>query len=197
MACFVIIYVASIVQLSAIILIDKEHGLYWDSRKIMWTILFTILAVIKLEALRDSQKKYLYCIYIAYMVTAVYCDVCTQYVYRFLYIPAVIAGIRVFMLNQPGMNTIMLFCLFSLLNLLLFRRFMGRADTVTFIISVLFFGEIGGNLLLSGLSHMLLSMLFLFLIKWRKIDFMTGSIQPTAFMPYIAAASLCIFIVTC
>lgn len=112
--------------------------------------------------------------------------------HRFLHYQAAAAGLLYFLLYGRGIESGLAVVFFALLQIGFGCRYFGAADAAAFAVSGLFFADrqYPGMILLLGLFHMLLSIVLVFLVKHRQIDFKKGSIEPTAFMPYIAAAAL-------
>ena len=189
---FGLIAIISLICLALIRNFDEENGLTFGKGTVAAAVIYAAAAAGTAWNEQDIAKSVLLCFFFSYMVTASYCDHCTHYVYRFLYFMPFLAGIGYVLLRGISAEDVMSIGIFYLLVIFLFSRYFGRADTVAFLISVLFLGQCGATsgYLLQGMIHMLLSMLLLIVVKRKKINFRKGSMEPTAFMPYIAVMAL-------
>lgn len=193
-----LIVIISFISFALILTCDENNGLRFNGSILAASAVFILASAGVAGSVRDIGREILLCFFFAYLVTASYCDYCTQLVYQFLYIPAFTAGIGYTILARPPLESLFSIGIFYMLNILLFKRYFGRADSVAFMISVLFFTHNQGmvSMLLWGLFHMLLALGLVFVVKHKKIDFKRGCIEPTAFMPYISVAALVLFYIS-
>lgn len=191
---FSLITILSLVYLALILVFDKEHGLVFSKGMMAAAVMYITAAAGVVWSLHNIAEGILVCFLFAYLVTASCCDYCTQLVHRFLYIPAFLAGMGYVWLEGNGSGALVSIGSYILLILLIFKKYFGRADSAAFIISGLFFARKGSSgILLYCLLNMLISIGLVIALKYKKINFKEGSIEPTAFMPFISLAVLIVF----
>lgn len=170
--------------------LDREGGPAWRRREGTGCLVYLLVCAAAASGGHDVVEGMLYCILFTYMAAASYSDLQSKKVYRFFAYPAVAAGAAYMIYSGPGVDQIMSYGIYVLLQLLVFRRFLGRADILAFMVSGLFFFHRGmQSVLLCGMIHMLLAIILLAAVKFRELDRACGRLKtPAAFMPYIAVA---------
>lgn len=190
---FAAITALSLMYLAVILVCDQHSGIKMNGKMLAVSAAYILLAAgaVSRYGRESAAEGALLCFLFAYLAAASYSDVCTKHVYRFLYIPPALAGCAFIALQGLDIERIVPVVIYIFLLAVLFDRYFGRADTIAFMITSCFFTHRNGiDILMSGFLHMLFSIVLVIIIKHKKINFKDGSIEPTAFMPYIAVAAL-------
>lgn len=170
--------------------LDPGGGPAWRPGEGTGCLVYLLVCAAAVSGCNDVVEGMLYCILFSYLAAASYSDLQSKKVYRFFAYPAIAAGGAYMIYSAPGMEQIISYGLYVLLQLLVFCRFLGRADILAFLISGLFLFHRGiQSVLLCGMIHMLLATAMLAVMKCREMDRARGRLKaPAAFMPYIAVS---------
>lgn len=187
----VVIAAVSLIYVATILICDQDSGMKRSGKMLAVAVVYILLGAKVVCEWESIMEGITLCFFFAYMVTASYCDACTQQVYRFLYAPSALAGCVYMAAQGFDITRVIPVAAFILLLAVLFGKYFGRADTVAFTISVFFYTHYSGiGIMIWGLLHMLFAISLVIVIKHKKINFRNGNIEPTAFMPYIATTAL-------
>lgn len=170
---------------------DKEHGLTMGNKVIILEAVLSIaggffIAIQRLPGFTAACLS----VFIAYLITAAIIDWQTKTVHDFLHVIAVLAGGLLMLYSQPGWGVARDYIIFLLIQLIIFRKMYGGADSITFCVCALFQAAVG-RVLLDYVLHMGATFLILICVQASRRNFnRKGNLkEPVALVPYIAATA--------